>query len=80
VPAPPPAARAAKRAKAPAPVAVDAPVAVKRIDYEDDEVDGELQQPGIILIDGDPREKRMGSLIEIPRSFEPSMAKMMEDL
>ena len=58
----------------------DAPAAVRHMDFEEDEVDGTLQQPGMILIDGDPRERRMGSLIEIPRSFEPSMAKMIEDL
>jgi len=61
-------------------VADDAPVAVKRLDFEEDEVEGDLQQPGIILIDGNPRQKRLGSLIEIPRSFEPSMTKMIEDL
>ena len=69
-----------RRARAAAPVADDAPVAVKRLDFEEDEVEGDLQQPGIILIDGNPRQKRLGSLIEIPRSFEPSMTKMIEDL
>jgi len=58
----------------------DAPVAVRHMDFDEDEVEGELQRPGMILIDGDPRERRMGSLIEIPRSFEPSMTKMIEDL
>jgi len=70
----------ARRAKAAAPVTDDEPVAVKRMDFDEDEVEGDLQRPGIILIDGDPREKRLGSLIEIPRSFEPSMTKMIEDL
>jgi len=80
-PAPPGPNTNARRAKAPARVvADDAPAAVKRLDFEEDEVEGELQQPGIILIDGDPRQRRLGSLIEIPRSFEPSMTKMIEDL
>lgn len=69
-----------RRAKATTTVPDDEPVAVKRMDFEEDEVEGDLQRPGIILIDGDPREKRLGSLIEIPRSFEPSMTKMIEDL
>jgi len=58
----------------------DAPAAVRHMEFDEDEVEGELQRPGMILIDGDPRQRRMGSLIEIPRSFEPSMTKMIEDL
>jgi len=58
----------------------DAPAAVERMDFDEDQVEGDLQRPGIMLIDGDPRERRVGSLIEIPRSFEPSMTKMIEDL
>lgn len=79
-PAPASPAASARHAKAAAPVEEEAPVAVKRLDFEEDEVEGELQRPGIILIDGDPRERRLGSLIEIPRSFAPSMTKMIEDL
>jgi RNA polymerase sigma factor (sigma-70 family) len=69
-----------RHAKAATPASGDEPAAVKRMDFEEDEVEGALQRPGIMLIDGDPREKRLGSLIEIPRSFEPSMTKMIEDL
>lgn len=75
-----PAPASVRHAKPAPAVEDDAPAAVKHIDFEEDQVEGDLQQPGIFLIDGDPRERRMGSLIEIPRSFEPSMAKMIEDL
>lgn len=55
------------------------PQAVKHYDFEADEVEGELQQPGVTLVMGTPREAKLGSLIEIPRAFWPSMAKMIED-
>jgi RNA polymerase sigma-70 factor, ECF subfamily len=56
------------------------PVAVKRYDFDADEVDGELQRPGIVFVTGDASQARLGSLIEIPSSLEPSMTKMIEDL
>jgi RNA polymerase sigma factor (sigma-70 family) len=55
------------------------PEAVRRFEFENDDITGEMQQPGFIFITGDPREVKMGSLIEIPRSFEQSMTKMIED-
>jgi len=84
-PAPPPA-RAPAPAQAAKPVDDSAqpdggekPVAVKQYDFEDDQVEGEMQQPGFIFVTGNPREAKLGSLIEIPRSFWPSMVKMVED-
>lgn len=66
----------------PAPVEADdqaKPEAVKRLDFDDDEVPGELEKPGFIFVTGSPREAKLGSLIEIPRSLWPSMEKMVED-
>ena len=80
-PSRPPTEHATVRRAKPAPLRQDdAPAAVERMDFDEDQVEGDLQRPGIMLIDGDPRERRVGSLIEIPRSFEPSMTKMIEDL
>jgi hypothetical protein len=56
------------------------PVAVKRYDFDADEVDGELQTPGFVFVTGDAAQARLRSLIEIPSSLEPSMTKMIEDL
>jgi RNA polymerase sigma factor (sigma-70 family) len=56
------------------------PVAVKRYDFDADEVDGELQTPGLVVVTGNAAQARLGSLIEIPSSLEPSMTKMLEDL
>ena len=55
------------------------PEAVKRLDFENDEVTGELEKPGLTFVIGNPREAKLGSLIEIPRSLWPSMEKMVED-
>ena len=55
------------------------PEAVKRLDFENDEVTGDLEKPGFTFVIGNPREAKLGSLIEIPRSLWPSMEKMVED-
>jgi RNA polymerase sigma factor (sigma-70 family) len=56
-----------------------APPAVQRIDYGDDEIVGDIARP-----DGEPDfvdvRAKHESLIEIPRTFAPSIAKMVEDL
>ncbi|HEX2657560.1 MAG TPA: sigma-70 family RNA polymerase sigma factor, partial [Polyangia bacterium] len=74
--------RPAVPARATAPAEADdapKPEAVKRMDFDDDEVAGELEKPGFIFVTGSPREEKLGSLIEIPRSLWPSMEKMVED-
>jgi RNA polymerase sigma factor (sigma-70 family) len=55
------------------------PLPVQRFVFDGDEVTGDQQQPGILLVNGTPREAKLDSLIEIPRSFLPSMTKMVED-
>jgi RNA polymerase sigma-70 factor (ECF subfamily) len=75
--------RRAPPAAAPANPAADEAAAasvVQRFDFDSDEVDGEIHRPGIILLTGDPARVKMGSLIEIPASFAPSMTKMIEDM
>jgi hypothetical protein len=56
-----------------------APPAVQHIEYDNDEIRGEIARP-----DGEPDFVDVGathdSLIEIPRTFAPSIAKMVEDL
>lgn len=54
--------------------------AVQRIEYGDDGVEGERQSPDGSLIRARPRAERRPSLIEIPRSFLPAIAKTMEEL
>jgi RNA polymerase sigma factor (sigma-70 family) len=82
----PPRARAGRRGTTVPTPAEDAdqpsqrPVAVKRYDFDADEVEGELQTPGLVFVTGDAAQGRLGSLIEIPSSLEPSMTKMIEDL
>ena len=57
-----------------------APVAVQRLSFDQDDVVGDLKQPGSVVVSGDPQRQRFESLIEIPASFEPSMTKMIEDM
>ena len=57
-----------------------APVAVRRLAFDEDEVTGDLKRPGSALVTGDPGRESFESLIEIPASFEPSMTKMIEDM
>ncbi|HEY4185532.1 MAG TPA: hypothetical protein VGP07_10705, partial [Polyangia bacterium] len=88
-PRPAPAARLPKPPAHRAPAVAPAPdqgdrqgddAAVKHLDFDDDEIPGELQRPGVVLVTGSPRDRKLGSLIEIPVSFEPSMTKMIEDM
>jgi len=58
----------------------DAPAAVRRLAFEDDEVTGDLKSPGSVLVTGEPHRQTFDSLIEIPASFEPAMTKMIEDM
>jgi DNA-directed RNA polymerase specialized sigma24 family protein len=65
------------RPAAPArPAASAAPV---RYEFEDDQIEAELQRPDDV-IQSNPRKVRHASLIEIPDSFVPSIAKSVEDL
>ncbi len=62
------------------PSPADVPAAVQRFDFGNDEVVGELKRPDDIVLSGDPAFVKHVSLIEIPRSFEPAIAKMLEDI
>ncbi len=53
--------------------------AVKHYDFEDDQVEGDLQRPDGLLINSIARAEQK-SLIEIPRNFIPEMIKTFEDL
>jgi RNA polymerase sigma-70 factor (ECF subfamily) len=79
VPAPPARARRAPQVlpARPAPAASEA---VKRFDFDDDEVAGDLQRPDDLLLLGAPAKLRQPSLLEIPSSFTPALIKMIEDL
>jgi hypothetical protein len=57
-----------------------APTAVTHYQYGDDEVVGDLKRPAIEQVVGDPGSAKQPSLIEIPRSFLPAIAKMVEDI
>jgi RNA polymerase sigma factor (sigma-70 family) len=74
-PASPPRARPPVRA-ATQPAASPAP---QRYDFEDDQVDGEIQRPDGDFVPG-ARPVRHSSLIEIPGSFVASVIKSVEDL
>ncbi|MBN2573593.1 MAG: hypothetical protein JXP73_03435 [Deltaproteobacteria bacterium] len=56
-----------------------APSAVTHYDFEDDQVEGDLQRPDGELISSIPKAKQK-SLIEIRRDFIPEILKMIEDL
>lgn len=56
-----------------------APPAVSHYDFEDDQVEGDLQRPDGELISSIPKAKQK-SLIEIRRNFIPEILKMIEDL
>jgi hypothetical protein len=48
-------------------------------DFEDDQVEGDLQRPDGALVTALPRATHK-SLIEIPRSFLPELIRTFEDL
>jgi RNA polymerase sigma factor (sigma-70 family) len=54
--------------------------AVKRFDFEDDEITADLHRPDDEILIGPPDRLRHASLIEIPSSFAPAVARMLEDL
>ena len=56
-----------------------APAPLKYIDFEDDEVPGEIQRPDEEVIPGRPAAARHSSLIEIPDNFVVQFEKMVED-
>lgn len=53
--------------------------AVKRFDFEDDQVEGDLQRPDGELVTSIPKASQ-ASLIEIRRNFIPEIIKSLEDL
>jgi len=53
--------------------------AVTHYDFEDDQVEGDLQRPDGELISSIPKAKEP-SLIEIRKNFIPEILKMVEDL
>jgi hypothetical protein len=55
------------------------PPAVRRYDFEDDQVDGDISRPDGVIIDAD-HKARHPSLIEIPGDFVAAVAKSVEDL
>jgi hypothetical protein len=52
---------------------------VTHYDFEDDQVEGDLQRPDGELISSIPKAKE-SSLIEIRKNFIPEILKMIEDL
>lgn len=58
---------------------VNAAPAVRHFDFEDDQVEGDLQRPDGELVSAMPKASQK-SLIEIPRSFLPELIKTFEDL
>ena len=54
--------------------------AVKRFDFEVDEVNGEILDAGGTDVRGDPRIARHESLIEIPGSFATALTRSIEEL
>lgn len=78
---PVPSATSARRVPARARPSTDAAsAAVQRFNYDDDDVVGDLKRPGTEPVMGDPGRSQHVSLIEIPRSFEPALTKMLEDI
>ena len=57
----------------------DATAAVKHFDFEDDQVEGDLQRPDGELVTSIPRATQP-SLIELRWSFLPEMVKDFENL
>jgi RNA polymerase sigma factor (sigma-70 family) len=74
--APAPRAAPARPATAPTP----RPAGAIRFDFEDDDVTGDLHNPGDFVVIGPPGRPGHASLIEIPSSFLPAVAKMIEEL
>jgi RNA polymerase sigma factor (sigma-70 family) len=54
--------------------------AIRRFNYEEDFVEGDIARPDDIGINGDPTSARHPSLIEIPREFVREIGKMLEDM
>jgi hypothetical protein len=59
--------------------AASPPSATQRFDFEDDQVEGDLQRPDGELISSIEKAKEE-SLIEIRENFVPEILKMIEDL
>ncbi|MBC8133505.1 MAG: sigma-70 family RNA polymerase sigma factor [Deltaproteobacteria bacterium] len=79
-PLPSPRPPAAARSVQPVPAKEQESLAVKRYDFENDDIEGELKRPHIEHLVGDAPEAVHSSLIEVPRSFVPAIGKMLEDL
>jgi hypothetical protein len=62
-----------------APTQTKAPAAVTHYDFQDDQVEGDLQRPDGELISSIAKAKEP-SLIEIRKDFIPEILKMIEDL
>jgi hypothetical protein len=67
-----------QRGALPAPTE-DQAAAVRRYEFDNDEVEGDLARPDGVHVPGDPVVKH-ASLIEIRREFVTEIAKMLEDL
>jgi hypothetical protein len=61
-----------------APVQAETGPAPKYFDFEDDQVEGDMQRPDGLLITGHRKAKHK-SLIEIRTNFVPEIIKMTED-
>jgi len=71
--------------RVPPPRAVDATPkseseAVRRYNYEEDFVEGDIARPDGVGIGGAPPSAKHPSLIEIPREFVREIGKMIEDI
>lgn len=71
--------------RTPPPHAIDATPrsdreAVRRYDYEEDVVEGDIARPDGIGVTGAPTSAKHPSLIEIPREFVREIGKMIEDI
>jgi len=62
------------------PVRSDSATAVRRFDFDEDEVTGELQRPDGVSLSGDPVRPRQPSLIEIRREFQSELQKTLEEI
>ena len=50
------------------------------VDFDNDEVVGEIQRPGDIWVGAGPPPAKHESLIEIPRNFAPAILKSLEEI
>jgi hypothetical protein len=56
----------------------DEPAPVKRLSFDDEDIQGGFLDPDGVLIQAEPRVKHV-SLIEIREGFEDEVVKMVED-